>query len=113
MADPNDTLAKIEMLCADVAKSKTRLGYDSDLMRRVGTFVFGSLGAVQEAIRAPDGKSWRSSMLAEASKRGELEAENKRLQDFIWSLDGKTIAIRGDGGTFIDDGVVVASDHCR
>lgn len=39
-----------------------------------------------------------------------LEAENERLRAYIQSLDGKTIAIRGDGDTFIDDGIIVAAD---
>lgn len=41
-----------------------------------------------------------------------MSAEIQRLRAFIWTLDGKTIAIRGEGDTFIDDGIVVASDHC-
>lgn len=36
--------------------------------------------------------------------------EIERLRAFIQSLDGKTICIATDGGTFIDDGVIVASD---
>lgn len=73
MPDPNDTFAKIKLLCDDVSRSKTRLGYDSELMRRVGTFVFGSLDAVRDAIQAPDGKSWRSAMFEEAAKRAPSE----------------------------------------
>jgi hypothetical protein len=38
------------------------------------------------------------------------DAEIARLRAFIESLDGKTIGIRGDGNTFTDDGIVVASD---
>lgn len=39
-----------------------------------------------------------------------LEAEIGRLRAYIESLDGKTICIAGENNTFIDDGVVVASD---
>ena len=41
-----------------------------------------------------------------------VQAEDKieRLEAFIWSLDRRTICIRGEGDTFIDVGVVVASD---
>ena len=40
----------------------------------------------------------------------EYLAEIERLRTYIQSLDGKTIAIRGEGNMFIDDGVIVASD---
>lgn len=33
-----------------------------------------------------------------------------RLRTFIQSLDGKTIAIRCEDNTFIDDGIIVAAD---
>jgi hypothetical protein len=36
--------------------------------------------------------------------------EIERLRAYIQSLDGKTICIRGEGDTFIDDGIIVASD---
>jgi hypothetical protein len=39
-----------------------------------------------------------------------LTRENERMREFIESLDGKTIAIRSEGDTFIDDGIVVAAD---
>jgi len=43
-------------------------------------------------------------------KIAKLQAENARLRAYIESLDGKTLCVRGDGDTFIDDGIVVASD---
>jgi len=36
--------------------------------------------------------------------------EIARLRAFIQSLDGKTIAIRCEDNTFIDDGIIVADD---
>jgi hypothetical protein len=79
MPDPNDTLATIQMLCDDIAKSNTALGYNADLMRKLGTWVFGSLDAVRDAIQAPDGQSWRAGMFAEAERRGDAEADAVRL----------------------------------
>jgi hypothetical protein len=43
----------------------------------------------------------------------KASAEIKRLRAYIWSLDGKTIAIRGEGNTFIDDGIIIAADVVR
>jgi hypothetical protein len=80
MPDPNDILHTIQMLCGDVAKSKTRLGYDGDLMRRVGMVVFGNIDVLRDAIQAPDGQSWRTALCAEAEKRGNLEAEVESLR---------------------------------
>lgn len=41
----------------------------------------------------------------------DVLAENERLRAFIQSLDGKTICIRcDDGKSFVDDGIIVASD---
>lgn len=34
----------------------------------------------------------------------------ERLRAYIQALDGKTIAIRGENNTFIDDGIIVATD---
>lgn len=45
-----------------------------------------------------------------ASNIEEGIAEIKRLRDYIWSLDGKTICTRTDGDTFIDEGFIRASD---
>lgn len=40
----------------------------------------------------------------------QMLGEIERLRAFVQSLDGKTIAIRGEGDTFVDDGIIVASD---
>ena len=46
-----------------------------------------------------------------AAELASAKAEIERLRAFIESLDGKHICICADGGTtFIDDGIVVASD---
>lgn len=108
MNDPNNTLHTIQMLCADVAKSKTGLGYDADLMRRVGTFVFGSLDAVRDAIQAPDGQSWRSGMFAEAEKRGKLEEALDAIEKECWSLKCESYPT---GGGDADVGWEVISHH--
>lgn len=45
--------------------------------------------------------------------RRDMRAEIERLRAYIWSLDGKHVGIRVDNGaTFIDDGIIVASDVC-
>lgn len=97
MPDPNDTLRTIQMLCEDVAKSKTGLGYNADLMRRVGTWVFGSLDAVRDAVQAPDGQSWRAGMFAEAEKRGKLAEAFDALEKECWSLKCESYS-NGDAG---------------
>lgn len=37
----------------------------------------------------------------------------RTLEKYIEDIDGKTVCIRCDGDTFIDDGIVVASDVVR
>lgn len=45
------------------------------------------------------------------NERDDLRDEIERLRSYIWSLDGKHIGISADNGaTFIDDGIIVATD---
>lgn len=108
MPDPNDTLKTIQMLSGDIAKSKTALGYDSELMRRLGTWVFGSLDAVRDAIQAPDGQTWRSGMFAEAEKRGNLAEAFDAIEKECWSLKCESYPT---GGGDADVGWEVISHH--
>jgi hypothetical protein len=44
---------------------------------------------------------------------GRAKDEIERLRTYIQALDGKHIGTRADGGkTFIDEGIIVASDVC-
>jgi hypothetical protein len=82
MPDPNDLLAQIQMVCGDVAKSKTALGYDQNLMTKLGMVVFGNADALRDAIQAPDGKSYRSALF-EAAESAE------RLRDALAPFAGE------------------------
>lgn len=67
-----------------------------------------------EAWGLPDNVGDESDREAARAKAAMIQnlvqAENRRLREFIQSLDGKTIAIRSSDNTFIDDGIVVAAD---
>lgn len=44
---------------------------------------------------------------------GWAAAEISRLRSYIWSLDGKIVGTRADGGASLtDEGMIVASDIC-
>lgn len=73
MPDPNDILVQIQMKIADVARSKTALGYNSDTMAALGMIVFGRADELRDAIQAPDGQPWRSAMFDEAARRLPLQ----------------------------------------
>lgn len=40
----------------------------------------------------------------------ERAKEIERLRAYIWSLDGKYVGTSADGVTFLDEGIVVATD---
>lgn len=82
MPDPNDMLRQIQMVCEDIAKSRTALGYNSDLMTRLGMVVFGNIEVVRDAIQAPDGQSWRAGMFAESERRGNLHAALTQTHEY-------------------------------
>lgn len=63
-----------------------------------------------DALRDPDWRPRRSHIETARNELRDAATELKRLRAFIQSLDGKTIGIRAEGNTFIDDGIIVASD---
>lgn len=88
MPDPNDLLGQIQMVCADVAKSKTALGYDQCLITKLGMVVFGNIEALRDAIQAPDGTSYQRAVMDEAAKRPPLEEEIEQLKaSLCWAMD--------------------------